>query len=51
MPHKLTLKKSHMRGFVFGFSQAVQFFAFGVSLFYGGKLVEQGEITYKKAFQ
>ena len=26
-PHKLTLKKSHFRGFIFGLSQAMQFFA------------------------
>ena len=34
-PHKLTLKKSHFRGFIFGLSQAMQFFAWvGKYLFF-----------------
>ena len=50
-PHKLTLKKSHFRGFVFGFSQATQFFAWGTTMWYGGYLVDQGEMTFEDVFK
>jgi len=50
-PHNLTIKKSHLRGFIFGFSQAVQFFAWGVTMWYGGYLVDQGETDFDDVFK
>jgi len=49
-PHKLTMKKSHQRGFIFGFSQAIQFFAWGLTLWFGGYLVDIGEAEFKDVF-
>jgi hypothetical protein len=49
-PHKLTMKKSHQRGFIFGFSQAIQFFAWGLTLWFGGYLVDIGEADFKDVF-
>merc|ERR1712106_55546 len=49
-PHKLTMKKSHQRGFIFGFSQALQFFAWGHTLWFGGYLVDIGEADFKDVF-
>merc|ERR1719233_1108093 len=49
-PHKLTMKKSHQRGFIFGFSQAIQFFAWGLTLWFGGYLVDIGEADFADVF-
>jgi ABC-type multidrug transport system fused ATPase/permease subunit len=49
-PHKLTLKKSHLRGFIFGFSQSIQFVAWAVIMWYGGYLVDQGETLFPAVF-
>lgn len=49
-PHKLTLKKSHLRGFIFGFSQSIQFVAWAVIMWYGGYLVDQGETMFPAVF-
>ena len=49
-PHKRMVKKSHMRGFLFGFSQAVQYFAWGMTLAYGGFLVEHHLIEFNAVF-
>merc|ERR1712226_1247184 len=49
-PHKLTIKKSHLRGFIFGFSQSIQFVAWAVIMWYGGYLVDQGETEFENVF-
>ena len=46
----MTKKKSHQRGFIFGFSQAIQFVAWGVTLWFGGWLVERNEIEFTDVF-
>jgi len=49
-PHQLTIKKSHMRGFIFGFSQSIQFVAWAVIMWYGGYLVDQRETEFAAVF-
>ena len=49
-PQDATLRNSHKRGFIFGFSQGVQYFAWGVTLWYGGYLVDINEATYQEVF-
>ena len=50
VPHKATMRNSHKRGFIFGFSQGVQYFAWGLTLWYGGYLVDIGDATYQQVF-
>lgn len=50
-PHEEALKKSHLRGAAFGFAQAMPFFAYAVSMFYGGYLVNENQLTYEKLFK
>merc|ERR1719195_1443213 len=50
VPHKATMKNSHKRGFIFGFSQGVQYFAWGLTLWYGGYLVDIGDATFQQVF-
>jgi len=50
-PHKMTLKRSHLRGMIFGFSQAMQFFAWGITLWYGGTLIDDGKATFEDVFK
>jgi len=49
-PHRRTMKKSHMRGFIFGFSQCVQFFLYALLMWYGGYLVEVGATDFATVF-
>ena len=49
-PHRMTLSKAHMRGFIFGFSQSIQFVAWAVIMWYGGYLVDQGETEFENVF-
>ena len=39
VPHKQSLVRAHKRGALFGFSQAAQFFGWGITTYYGGYLV------------
>ena len=50
-PHSTTVKRSHVRGIVFGFAQSVPFFAYGGCMFYGGYLVYTEGIEYKIVFK
>ena len=50
-PHRMTLSKAHMRGFIFGFSQAIQFFSWAACVFYGGYLVFGKEMTFHQVFK
>ena len=50
-PHRMTLSKAHIRGFIFGFSQAIQFFSWAACVFCGGYLVHKEEITYHQVFK
>ena len=50
VPHKATMRNSHKRGFIFGFSQGIQYFAWGLTLWYGGYLVDIGDATYQQVF-
>nr|XP_045615136.1 ATP-dependent translocase ABCB1-like [Procambarus clarkii] len=49
--HLQALKKSHVRGGTFGFAQAVPFFAYASTMFYGGRLVERKELGYESVFK
>ena len=50
-PHQGALKKSHLRGIVFGFAQSTPFFAYAGCMYYGGYLVETEGLPFKKCFQ
>ncbi|KJE88541.1 multidrug resistance protein 1a [Capsaspora owczarzaki ATCC 30864] len=45
-PYHLGVKKSHVAGVGFGFSQAMMFFTYAVAFYYGGVLVGDGEQTF-----
>ena len=49
-PHKKTIRKSHIRGFIFGFSQAVQFIMYAAVLWYGGYLVSERVADFGAVF-
>jgi ATP-binding cassette subfamily B (MDR/TAP) protein 1 len=49
-PHRLALVRAHKRGFIFGFSQAAQFFGWGVTTWYGGVLVVKECMRYKDVY-
>ena len=46
-----TVKRSLVRGLVFGFAQSVPFFAYSGCMFYGGYLVYSEDLDYKKVFK
>merc|ERR1719328_170049 len=50
VPFELNKSKSHKRGIIFGFSQGIQYFSWGVSLWFGGYLVDIGEADYTDVF-
>ena len=50
-PHRMTLSKAHIRGFIFGFSQAIQFFSWAACVFCGGYLVHAEEMTFHQVFK
>ena len=50
-PHQEAMKKSHLRGLVFGFAQSTPFFAYAGCMYYGGYLVENDNLEFKKCFQ
>ena len=43
--------RTHLRGLVFGFAQSVPFFAYCGCMYYGGILVENEGLEYKKVFR
>lgn len=45
--YRKEMKKSHAYGSLFGFSQAVIFFAYAASFYYGGVLVKRGELDFE----
>ena len=49
-PLQQNKKRSHMRGILFGFSQGIQYFSWGMSLWFGGYLVDIGEADYTEVF-
>ena len=50
VPLQQNKKRSHMRGILFGFSQGIQYFSWGMSLWFGGYLVDIGEADYTEVF-
>ena len=46
-----TVKRSLVRGLVFGFAQSVPFFAYSGCMFYGGYLVYSEDLDYKRVFK
>ena len=43
--------RTHLRGIVFGFAQSVPFFAYCGCMYYGGLLVQNEGLEYKKVFR
>jgi ATP-binding cassette subfamily B (MDR/TAP) protein 1 len=50
-PHEVAKRQSHLRGLIFGFSQAMPFFAYSGCMYYGGYLVYSEGIEYKNVFK
>ena len=50
-PHIEAKRKSHVRGLVFGFAQSMPFFAYAGCMYYGGYLVNNGEMEYQSVFK
>ena len=50
-PHNNTLNKAHIRGIIFGFTQAIQFLSWGACIFVGGYLINLGQITFYQVFE
>ena len=50
-PHETAKKKAHVRGLVFGFAQAMPFFAYAGCMYYGGYLVSTEELPYENVFK
>ena len=49
-PHQLTIQKSHYRGVIFGFAQAIQFVLYAAIMWYGGYLVDIKEMEFSEVF-
>ena len=49
-PHRRTIRKSHLRGFIFGFSQGSQFIMYSAIMWYGGYLVQHGVTSFSTVF-
>ncbi len=45
-PHRIGLKTSHVSGLLLGLSQCVMFSSYGLSFWYGGKLINDGDSTF-----
>ena len=50
-PYRSALLNAHVVGITFSLSQAVIFFAYGTSFWFGAYLIEQGEIDYVDVFK
>jgi len=50
VPHKQSLVRAHKRGALFGFSQAAQFFGWGITTYYGGYLVVTECMDYQNVY-
>ena len=49
-PMEMNKKKSHMRGVIFGFSQGSQYLSWGLTMWFGGYLVDIGDASYDDVF-
>lgn len=49
--HREAKRKSHIRGLVFGFAQSMPFFAYAGCMYYGGYLVDKGELEYQRVYK
>lgn len=45
--HKLALRNTHIRGFVFGLARSIMFFAYSTTMYYGGQLVVDDGIAFE----
>lgn len=50
-PYREALKKSHVIGITFSFSQGFIFFAYAASFWLGAYLIEQGKLNYIDVFK
>ena len=50
VPFELNKSKSHKRGIIFGFSQGIQYLSWGLTLWFGGYLVDIGQAEYTDVF-
>ncbi|ESO94117.1 hypothetical protein LOTGIDRAFT_145119, partial [Lottia gigantea] len=50
-PYKDALKRAHLVGGAFGFSNAIIFFAYAASFYFGAYLINEGEMDYVDVFR
>ncbi|GFQ72411.1 ATP-dependent translocase ABCB1 [Trichonephila clavata] len=51
LPYSHARRKSHIKGFTYGFAQSVQVFAYASAFYYGSVLVASGELLYSDVFK
>ena len=51
IPYNAALKKAHIIGVTFSVSQAIVFFAYAASFYFGAYLIEEGEMQYVDVFK
>ncbi|XP_052095836.1 ATP-dependent translocase ABCB1-like isoform X5 [Mytilus californianus] len=50
-PYQAALKKAHVAGFAFSFSQSVIFFAYAGAFFFGAYMIKEGEMDFVDVFK
>merc|ERR1719362_969649 len=50
LPFELNKNRSHKRGAIFGFSQGIQYLSWGLTLWFGGYLVDIGKASFTEVY-
>jgi ATP-binding cassette subfamily B (MDR/TAP) protein 1 len=50
-PYKAALKKAHVAGFAFSFSQSVIFFAYAAAFYFGAYMIKEREMDFIDVFK
>ncbi|KAK6172116.1 hypothetical protein SNE40_018066 [Patella caerulea] len=50
-PYKDALKRAHLVGLAYGFSDAIIFFAYAAAFYFGAYLIQEGEMNYVEVFR
>ena len=50
LPFEMNKNRSHKRGVIFGFSQGIQYLSWGLTLWFGGYLVDNGKASFTEVY-
>lgn len=50
LPFEMNKNRSHKRGVIFGFSQGIQYISWGLTLWFGGYLVDIGKASFTEVY-